>query len=182
MAKKRPPGWVDTGVLVVRVVDGRPTSLDVRDASGKSLGSQPVAADATGPAAREAIAAATCRAGAVLAISPAEPPKSGDVQLALVKPAKEDEPGDLGMLCTQPAEITPDFDPSQRVVIAAAGYEERLTSARWRGWLFSIRASLRTASTDADRVTIRRKGGADLSAAAKSQGTASCWFATELSR
>jgi hypothetical protein len=168
---------------VVKVVDGRPASVDVRDASGKSLGSQAVAADATGPAARQAIAAATCRAGGVLAITPgAEPPKNGDLQLSLVKPAKEDEPGDLGMLCTKPLEVTSDFDPSQRVVIAAAIYEERLTSARWRGWLFSTRASLHEASTDADRVTIRRKSAADLAAAAKSAGTATCWFATELSR
>ncbi len=176
-SEKAPAGWVQAGSLVVSVAAGKPTTLDVKDASGKVLGSETLPAAKND--AREPIRLAVCKTGGVLGVvqggKPA--PDATSVTLLTYKPAKEDETADVAMLCVMPGDIPPDFDESQRMRVAAMMFEERLTSPRWRTWLFDMSAELRDAG-DAAAVAIKRKHGTELQGAAKG----SCWFATQLSR
>ncbi len=176
-SEKVPAGWVQVGSLVVNVAAGKPSTLDVKDASGKVLGTETL--PAAKKDAREPIRLAVCKTGGVIGVvqggKPA--PDATSVTLLTYKPAKEDEAGDVALLCTMPGDIPPDFDESQRMRVAAMIYEERLTSPRWRTWLTGMGAELRDAA-EADATTIKRKHGTELQGAAKG----ACWFATQLSR
>ncbi len=172
-----PAGWVQTGSLVVNVVAGKPSTLDVKDASGKVLSTE--ALPAAKKDAREPIRRAVCKTGGVLGVLQGGKPArdAPTITLLTYKPAKEDEAGDVAMLCTMPVDIPGDFDASQRLRVAAMMYEERLTSPRWRTWLTDMGAELRDAS-DAAEAAIKHKHGAELQGAANGD----CWFAKQLSR
>jgi hypothetical protein len=176
LTKARPEGWVDAGELVVSVAGGKPTSIEVRDASGKVLGTRQ--ADTSSPeASRESLRKAVCEAGGILGVVLGKPPESGTTRIAAVRPAKEDEAGDLERLCAEPREIPPDFDLSQRVVVARAIYEETLTSRRYRSWLHGMDKAVKAD----DRAEKARRVG-ELSAWAKAAGKQACWFPDTLQK
>jgi hypothetical protein len=172
--RARPEGWVDAGELVVTVAGGKPTSIEVHDASGKAVGSSPV--DASSPeASRESLRKAVCKAGGLLGVVLGKPPESGTTRIAVVRPAKEDEAGDITMLCTEPSDIPADFDPSQKVAVARQMYEEKLTSTRFRSWLHGLDKAVK-----ADDQAEKARRLDDLSAQAKAAGKQACWFADTL--
>lgn len=174
MTGKRPTGWLDAGKIVITLVDGKPTSIEIHDASGKSAPSPPIDA-ATPEASRENLRKAVCLAGGVLGVVAGKPPKSGTMTIDTLRPAKEDAVADLVLLCSEPAEMLADTDPSQKVAIARQMYGERLTSARYRGWLHHLSVAVHdeNAAERASQVAL-------LAADAKAAGKTSCWFADSL--
>lgn len=179
-AEKAPAGWVQAGSLVVHVNAGSPASLELKDATGKVVATETL--PAAKKDAREPIRLAVCKTGGVLGVvqggKPA--PDATSVTLLTYKPAKEDEAGDVALLCTMPGDIPPDFDESQRMRVAAMMFEERLSSPKWRIWLSDMGAKLRDAS-DTDAMAIKRKHGTELQGAAGPDRRA-CWFAAQLAR
>lgn len=176
-SEKVPAGWVQAGSLVVHVNAGAPGTLEVKDAAGSVLATETL--PAAKKDAREPIRLAVCKTGGVLGVIQGGKPDPGATSVTLLtyKPAKEDEAGDVALLCTMPGDIPADFDESQRMRVAAMIYEERLTSPKWRTWLTGMGAELRDAA-DTDAMAIKRKHGTELQGAAKG----ACWFATQLSR
>jgi hypothetical protein len=174
MTQARPEGWVDAGELVVGVSGGKPTTIEVHDASGKVLGKHP--ADATSPeASRESLRQAVCEAGGFLGVLLGKPPSSGTTKISVLRPAKEDEAADLTLMCNEPKDMPADFDLSQRVVVARHMYEEVLTSKRYRSWLHGMDNAVKS---DDQAEKARRID--DLSAQAKAAGKQTCWFADNL--
>lgn len=176
VTNKTPAGWSQVGTVVVAIEGDKPKTIEIKDAAGKVTSTEP--APATPKEMREATRLATCKAGGYLAVIVGAPPKgAASMTLAVLKPAREDEAGDVAVMCKEPSEIPADFDPAQKLVVAAQLFEERLTSSKWRGWLLGMTGELRAAD-DAARVAIKKKHGAALADAAKG----SCWFATQLTR
>jgi hypothetical protein len=174
MTSKRPAGWIDAGKIVITMVDGKPTSVEIRDASGKTAPSPPIDA-ATPEASRENLRKAICLAGGVLGVVPGKPPKSGTMIVDTVRPAKEDPVADLALLCSEPTDLPADLDASQKVTVARHMYGERLTSARYRGWLHRLSVAVH------DENTAERVRQLDiLSADARAAGKTSCWFSDSL--
>ncbi|HEY8091234.1 MAG TPA: hypothetical protein VIF09_25400 [Polyangiaceae bacterium] len=173
-ARKAPEGWIDAGQIVVQVAAGKPVSLEVKDASGKTVQpSGPI--DASSPrAAREAMRLAACTAGGLVFVVGAPPPETGAFPIAVLKPVKEDEAGDLAMLCAEPKDMPPGMDPSQKATIAAQMYGERLTSTRYRGWLRRLDKAVH-----ADDAAGRAQSVDEL---ARSAGKSGCWFAEMVRR
>jgi hypothetical protein len=170
MTGKRPEGWIDAGKIVIIMVDGKPTSVEIRDASGKSAPSPPIDA-ATPEASRENLRKAVCLAGGVLGVVAGKPPRSGTMTIDTVRPAREDPAADLALLCSEPRDLTADLDPSQKVTIARVKYGEQLTSARYRGWLHHLSVAVH------DENAAEKASQLDtLSADAKAAGKTSCWF------
>jgi hypothetical protein len=176
LARKRPAGWKDSGTLTVTIADDRPTRIAVADASGKSLGEQAVEAQKPEDA-RRALREAVCRAGGVVGVLEGKPPKSGTATIAVVRPAKEDEAGDVAMLCKEPAGMPADLDAGQKMRVAFETYDEQLTSAKWRGWLHDMSEEMEREG-DAGRATVRKKYGATLESAPGAPKP--CWFASRL--
>ena len=176
VTNKTPPGWSQVGTVVVKIEGDKPTTIEIKDSSGKVTSTEP--APKTPKEMREAMRLTTCKAGGYLAVVSGAPPKGATTMtFAVLNPVREDEAGDLASMCKEPAEIPADFDPSPKLAVAAQLFEERLTSAKWRGWLLGLSEELRSAD-DAARVTIKKTHGAVLADAAKG----SCWFATQLTR
>ena len=174
MARARPEGWIDAGKIVITMVDGKPTTIEIRDTAGKSTPSPPI--DASSPeASRENLLKAVCLAGGVLGVVAGKPPKSGTMTIDTVRPAKEDPAGDLALLCSEPKDMSADLDPSQRVVVARQRYGEQLTSARYRGWIHHLSIAVRNENA-ADKASHLDT----LTADAKAAGKTSCWFADAL--
>jgi hypothetical protein len=174
MTSKRPTGWLDAGTIVITFVDGKTTSVEIRDTSGKSVSSPPIDAG-TPEASRENVRKAVCLAGGVLGVVAGKPPKSGTIIIDTLRPAKEDAAADLALLCSEPTDMLTDADPSQKVTIARHMYGERLTSARYRGWLHHLSVAVHD-----ENATQRSSQIAILSADAKAAGKTSCWFADSL--
>ncbi len=175
VSKKVPAGWVEVGAVAATIEGDRLVKLELKDASGKVVATETPGADKV--AGRKAIADAPCKLGGVLLVVPAKE-QPGLTTLKVYKPAKEDEAGDVALMCTNPAEIPADFDDSQRARVAVALFEERLTSSRWRAWLADMSAELAAASDEAGWIAIKRKRAPELKSAAKGD----CWFATQLAR
>jgi hypothetical protein len=170
IARARPEGWIDTGKIIVTLADGKPTAIEIRDATGKA--GPPVPLVTTSPeASRENLRTTICLAGGVLGVLPGKPPKSGTVTLDVIRPSKEDVAGDLAILCSEPKGLTSDLDDSQKVVIARQIYGEQLTSVRYRGWLHHL--GLLRGASDADKA----RQFEILAADAKAAGKSGCWFA-----
>jgi hypothetical protein len=174
---ERPAGWVEVGKLVITVKDSMPTSYELRDASGAKVD----AGDVTKKGARAAgdfVAQKSCAIGGVLAVYGAKPAADGEMVVAVVKPAREDEGADLAALCKEPP-APAGTDDDQRRRIAVEFYERHLTTTRWRDWLFELSAKLRK-SDDAGRTAIRASHAEALTAAAKKASVEDCWFASSL--
>ena len=172
----RPTGWLAAGKIVVTLVDGKPTSIEIHDASGKSSPSTPIDGT-TIPASRENLRKAVCLAGGVLGVVEGKPPTSGTITIDTLRPAKEDAVADLAILCAEPADMLPEADLGQRVRIARQMYGERLTSPRYRRWLHHLSVALHD-----ENVAERVNQTAILATDAKAAGKTSCWFADSLRR
>jgi hypothetical protein len=154
------------------VADGKPVSMQVQDSSGKTVSSGPV--DSSSPqAAREAMRQGACAAGGLVFVVGGKPPESGPFPLAVFRPAKEDEAGDLAQLCAEPRDMPTGVDASQKATIAAQMYGERLTSTRYRAWLHHLDRAVH-----ADDAAGRSKSLDELAKDAKG----ACWFADALRR
>lgn len=175
VSKKAPAGWVEVGSVSATIEADRLVKLELKDSAGKVVATESPGADKV--AGRKAIADAPCKLGGVLLVVPAKE-QPGLTVLKVYKPAKEDEAGDVATMCTMPSDIPADFDESQRVRVAVAIFEERLTSPRWRTWLADMTAELAAASDDAGAIAIKRKRAPELKSAAKGD----CWFAAQLAR
>jgi hypothetical protein len=162
---------------VITVKDEMPTSYELLDASGKKVDSGEISAKGA-RAAGDAVAQKICKIDGVLAVyeSKAEP-TTGSMTASVVKPAREDEAGDLAMMCKPlAADLMKSTDESQQRRIAAQMYEETLSSKKWRGWMHEWSEKIRKADSGARPALL--KGQADeLDAAAK---TKDCWFVTML--
>ncbi len=181
-AKKKPAGWVDVGTLVVQVKDDMPTGWELKDASGKKVDGGDISVKSA-RAAADMVSQKICRVGGVLAVYDEKAPQSGSMSAVVVKPAKEDEAGDVATMCKPLSEeimkIKP--DESQQLRIAIQVYEESLTSKKWRGWVRDWAQKMRKADPTA-APGLRKSQGQELETAAKGAGIKSCWFATSLAR
>jgi cytochrome c2 len=125
---------------------------------------------------RETMKREACKVGGVLLVAPKEPGKTDPrVALLIIRPVAPDENADLRLMCAgppDPLDKNDDFDPDQTRVIAAEAFSMRLTSPRWRGWLYEMREELHGA---ADTGSVWRAKAAELRAARKD-----CWFAGAL--
>ncbi len=180
LTSERKPDWVETGTLTITLSADKPTGAILRDASRKPVMTDPMPSD--GERATEWMLKSACAVGAVFLYLPKEQQtiKDGPVVVSLLRPAKEDEAGDLAMLCHEPAGVPADFDPTQKLMVAVVQYDESLTSSRWRGWLRGMDVEMKKASGPDARRAIKGKGADELDAAAKKQGLGSCWLATAL--
>jgi hypothetical protein len=174
MTNKRPQGWKEAGFVVITVDGDEPKTFEIHDETGKVVGTN---AAPKGREGREALRNAACRVGGFLVFL--EKPAKGatSVKAIVLKPAKEDEAGDLAMMCKEP-ELPAGLDESQKLRIAVEIFEERLTSTKWRGWLFDMNDETRRGADDAAHVATKKKRGAELQAAA---GKGTCWFGAALS-
>lgn len=181
-AKKKPAGWVEVGTLLVKVKDEMPVGYELRDGTGKKVDEGDINVKSA-RAAGEAVAQKICRIDGVLAVYEEKAGAGGTMTVSVVKPAREDEAGDVAAMCKPLSDdimkIKP--DPSQQVRIALDVYTESLTSKKWRAWLHDGAEKVRKAS-EGERVAARRSLGADLEAAAKTAGLKDCWFASSLKK
>jgi hypothetical protein len=176
-AKERPAGWVEVGKLVVVVKDEMPIGYELHDTAGKKVDSGDVDIK-TARAAGDYVAGKICKIGGVLAIYDAKAGEGGQMVTTVVKPAREDEPGDLATLCKEPAGMA-SLDDAQKRRAAFDAYEALLTSSKWRSWLFDVYAKLHKAHDDA-RPAVMAEGGDSLAKAAAAANIKDCWFAASL--
>ena len=182
-ANRRPAGWVEAGSVTVTFGAGKaPKALELRDAAGKVVATEPVAAGQEDV--REALRRATCRLGGVVAFVDEKSEKDAPVlTIAVLKPPKEDEGADLARVCKEPSwaalgvDASGGLDESQKMRVASQLLEESLTSPKWRGWLFDMNAELE-AGSDATYGAIKKKHAVTLRAAAPKD----CWFLAGLER
>jgi hypothetical protein len=176
-------GWTEVGKLVVALADGQPTSFEAQDASGTVLESKP--APKNGKAARELIENLTCRLGGLIALLDGpEPSKEGAATASMIvlRPIAPDERADISVLCAAPSGMPAGAGESQKLRIALALFDERLTSLRWRAWLRDL--AVASADTEgAARIATRTSKADELRAAAdRTRVNGACWLETLLRR
>lgn len=188
VVSKKDPSWQRVGTARIQLAGESIQRIEVVDAGGKAVPTDNAPKDRSGDFKRW-IRSATCRVGGLYAwIDPGSEKAAANapnpkLELELYKPAKDDEGRDLGSLCTRPAAIDAagsGLDPAQETMIAAAFYEESLTSQRWRAWFQSMDEELQKASDAKATAHIRASRGDELDRAAKAAGKTTCWFATAL--
>jgi hypothetical protein len=167
--------WKQVGSLVVAVQGQEPASVEVRDASGRSIETVKVT---NKKEMRSLAAKMTCRVGGVLYLAPAGKPVDGMLEMKVLAAASQDPTRDLQSFCGVP-EMPQGFDPSQQRRVAVEIYEESLGTTRWREWLFTLSSKLQSAP-EQEGAALRKKAGEELAAAAKQAGIQECWFATSL--
>ncbi len=178
LSSKRPAGWVDVGKLIITLKDERPSAFELRDGSGKKVDSGEVTVKSP-RAAGAHVAQKICLIGGVLAIYDAKPAANGTLVATVVKPAREDEGGDVVDLCKEPAGMT-ELDEAQKRRAALDVYEERLTSPRWRTWLFEMTSKVRKVDDPAARAAAMTGYVEVLAEAAARSNIKDCWFANAL--
>lgn len=188
VVSKKDPSWQRVGTARIQLAGESIQRIEVVDAGGKAVPTEDAPKDRSGDFKRW-IRGATCTVGGLYAwIDPASEKAAAKapnpkLELELYKPAKDDEGRDLGSLCARPAAIDAagsGLDPAQETMIAAAFYEESLTSQRWRAWFQSMDEELQKAGDAKATGRIRASRGDELDRAAKAAGKTTCWFATAL--
>ena len=164
MVKKRPSsGWVEAGQVILTLQAGQVTRVEVRDAKGRVVESGPLAKESD-------LLIKPCTVNGYLAVAEGELAMDGTATMTVLRPIAESESGDVAFLCKKPAELNADGFLWRS---ATNLLEERLTSRRWRSWVFELDEQLipHTAATD----QAKRTKADELDAAAKAAGIASCW-------
>ena len=164
-------GWIETGKLLVSTRKGHAFAVEVRDARGHVVEFVRLMRE-------HEVLTVACKIDGVLLVLDGAPANDGVHSVTVLRPAREDERGDVALLCNKPAiPSAPDDAALWRATLDA--FAERLTSTRWRTWLFDLDASIFGRRGDDDEPL--RKAD-ELEAAAKSAGIAACWTSTELRR
>lgn len=178
----RPAGWVEVGKLVITVKDGMPVGFELRDASGAKVDAGDVSLQSP-RAAGDYVAQKVCRIGGVMAVYDGQPVDGRPMVAIVVKPANEDPASDLADLCKEPIwKGGGGLDEAQKRRVAMATYEERLTSSRWRGWLFDMETKVRKTNDPAARAAAMSASADVLAQAAVSAGIKDCWYAGALQK
>lgn len=187
-ARKRPAGWLEVGQLRIGVAEGRPTSIAAEDTRG--LVAEMLAPPKTKEDARTAMRAFTCRLGGLVLVvdedamaSAAAAPDAGasTVLMPVFAPRVADERSDVLALCKEPAEDVP-TDAVKRYRRAFDTLDERLTSRRWRAWLWDLLEEVDRTEGIA-RETIRMEKADELrDAANRAQLGGPCWYEKALRR
>ena len=130
--------------------------------------------------ARAALEELTCRLGGVLAAlegadAAGASRGAATASFVVLAPAVVDEKADLLTLCAQPEEQT--AGPKPRLTFDQL--EQRLTSPRWRGWLFDL-ADEHERTTGSDRMMLHWRKADELGDAARRAGVGRCWFEAQL--
>ncbi len=183
-AKRKPEaGWAEAGKLVATVQDGQLTSIRAEDVNGTPIETRPAPTSSQG--ARQDMRELTCRLGGlVLLVAGREPPASGagTVAFPVLKPLVADEKIDLAALCREPADMPPTPDAQKRYVIALESLDARLTTRKWRAWLWQLLEESEAAEGLA-REELRAARADELRAAALKAGiTPPCWYEEALRR
>lgn len=181
-------GWVPAGSLAISVTEKEVTKVELKDVAGKVVPTENTPKDKDADF-KSFIVASTCKVGGVFAVideqknKGAAAAKSGTLVIDLYRPEKDDEPGDVALLCARPPildKAPKDLDPSQEIRIAASFYEESLTSQKWRSWLMTMSRDLSKAEEEKVAVGIKTAKAEELERAGKAAGKGSCWFANGL--
>jgi hypothetical protein len=175
--KHRPAGWTDVGRLVIALEDGRPLSMTAEDTSGRSV--ETTLAPKSKEAAENAMRELTCRLGGLaLVVDAADGGQTAT--FAVLAPSVADEKADVVALCREPETIPEGADAHQRYRLAVESLDERLTTARWRGWLWDVlEGSAKTQGFE--RASLRSEKADELHAAALASGiTGRCWYEAAL--
>jgi hypothetical protein len=180
--------WVPVGTLAISVNETDVTKVELKDGTGKAVPTENAPKDKSGDF-KTFITTSTCKVGGIFAVideaknKGAAGAKSGTLAIDLYKPAKDDEPGDIASLCTRPAileKLGKEIDPSQEPRVAAAFYEESLTSQKWRAWQLTMEREFSKVEDEKGLVAIKKAKADELERAAKASGKTSCWFADAL--
>lgn len=175
-AGRRPADWVRGGTVVVGMVEGRPVRIEARDLDGKTAvrGVRTLPPSTTKAELQDAIRAEACGIGGISVISEASPPASGSFALSVWSPVAPNKETDLGILCdVAPRTIGEHsrYEPSQARALALEAYDVLLTSATWRGFVWSFRRDL--AASDGKGHALVLEAAASRLRAERPQ----CWFA-----
>jgi hypothetical protein len=163
-------GWVPVGVVEVALRAGSPTSIQAVDAGGNVVGTEPVTSPDKLP--EKVLVRNVCLTGGLMGIFPERPgPQATSMKFLTYRPAKADESADLADLCSKPVEIEASYDQDQEMVHAWGVYGDRLTSTKWRTWLYQ--ASARVHANDATYIAVAHVVGAEL----QTQAQRTCYFA-----
>ncbi|HEY8072594.1 MAG TPA: hypothetical protein VIF62_00750 [Labilithrix sp.] len=135
-ATKRPAsGWIESGRFVVTMRKGHAFAVEIHDASGRVT-------DFVRLMRERELLPMTCKLGGVLAVVES-PVLEGQETMIVLRPAAEDERADLRAACATP-DSAERFD-AQRLNDELAA---RLTSTRWRTWLFDLRYAMNREDDD----------------------------------
>lgn len=171
------PGWTERGKIALTLEDGQPTSMHAIDASGATVATR--AAPRSKAEARAALRDLTCGLGGVIAtLDGTEPPTAGKgtASFVVLVPEVVDERADLAALCKRPED---DGDgPKPRLTFDRL--QQRLTSHRWRAWLFDL-VEEHERTTGSDRMMLHWRRADELADASRRAGLGgTCWFETQL--
>jgi hypothetical protein len=182
LAKAAPNGWVEVGKIVVTTKDEMPTAYELRDLTGAKVDAGAITAKSA-RAAGDMVAQKICKVHGVLAIFEGKAGADGQLVMSVVRPLREDAPGDVAALCKEPPGLAASLDDGQKRRVAVDAYGQIITTSKWREWLFEMSAKLRK-SDDAGRPAIMAANADVLEKAAKDAGVAAgaCWFATMLKK
>jgi hypothetical protein len=169
IAFKIPDGWVDTGATVVAATrDKKLASVEGRARDGTVHA-------APGPLTDETPMQEACRLGGAMVVLDIEARDEEPVVMRVIRPKIADEKADIALMCAGPPGpglVTGETDAIMKRMIAFTVYRERVTSPRWRGWLFRIAQQAKTTKMAAlDQLFAG--GAAELRAAG---APADCWF------
>ncbi len=165
-AAKRPAsGWLEVARLVVTMRKGHAFAVEIHDASGKVT-------DFVRLMRERELLPITCKLGGVLAVADA-PVVDGTETMTVMRPVAEDERADVRAACVPPDPPDDEWD-AQRMNDQLAS---RLTSTRWRTWLFDLRAAMNHEDDD----EVLRLADV-LESEAQRAGTMVCWTADWLRR
>lgn len=169
---RRPDGWVVAGTMIVTSRARHAVSVELRDTSGRLVESAALVEDSD-------VISFACKVGGVLAVLEHELAVDGPSTFTILRPSVEDASADVVSLCTKPAELQVDSDGGFHWMFARGVYAERLTSSRWRKWLFELDEQLHGDKVAAERA--KREKGDELEAAARAAGLeASCFMLSVL--
>jgi hypothetical protein len=178
--KQRPAtGWVVAGTITAAArADNASSDVIFRDANGRE--SKAVALGARG------VLELACASGGYLLVPEAgsDDPFVRVIRGVLLRPEVESEPGDLTLLC---APLTGARTLNGRLLRGevADAYEQRLTTRRWRAWIAAVEEIggiyLGGDGDDPGKEAVWQAKAAELDAAARKAGIASCWLASAMS-
>jgi hypothetical protein len=154
--------------MIVTMRAGHAVSSELRDTSGHVVESAALVKESD-------LLLWPCKLGGVLAVVELEPPFDGASTFTILRPLVEDPSADVVSLCTKPVELPADSEAGFLWAFARDLYAERLTSSRWRKWLFDLDEQLHGERVAAARA--KREKGDELEAAANAAGLgSSCWM------
>ncbi len=180
IAHGRVPGWTEHGKIVVALEDGQPRSLQAIDGAGTVTTTRP--APPSKEDARAALRELTCALGGVIAtLEGDEPPTTGPgtATFTVLVPQVVSEKADVAALCRRPEEAA----DGQKPRLTFDQLERRLTSRRWRAWLFDL-VDEHERTSGSDRMMLHWRRADELAEAARVAGQAgqagTCWFEVQL--